>query len=179
MIRLPIPSLLGLRTERLRFRPLTAADTAWWMAYISDSEAIRFMPFRQGNAEDCALMIQRSLDRYARDGSGLHALELLSTGEPVGQCGLLTQEVDGVQELEIGYHLLPDCRGKGYATEAAAACRRFAEERDLAPSVISLIDPGNTKSQAVALRNGMRPGKRTVHRGVEAIVFRSARAGGA
>jgi hypothetical protein len=39
--------------------------------------------------------------------------------------------------------------------------------------VISLIHPGNGKSQAVARRNGMVEEKRTNHRGVEAIVFRA------
>lgn len=172
MIKLPIPSLSGFETGRLRFRPLTLADTDWWMAYIRDPESIRFMAFELGNPADCERMIQRSLDRYERDGSGLHAIELLSTGEPVGQCGLLTQVVDDIDELEIGYHLLPSRWGHGYATEAAMACKTFAKSMGLAPSLISLIDPGNTRSQAVAARNGMSPGKRTVHRGVEAIVYR-------
>lgn len=173
MIRLPIPSLSGLLTERLRFRPLVLDDTSWWMEYISDPESIRFMAFRLGDRDDCQRMIQRSLDRYAHDGSGLHAIELLSSGEPVGQCGLLTQVVDETDELEIGYHLLPSCWGHGYATEAAVSCREFARTNRLAPSIISLIDPGNARSQAVAMRNGMRADKRTVHRGAEAIVFRT------
>lgn len=171
-MRVPIPSLAGLVTERLRFRPLSLADADWWMGYLNDAEAIRFMPFTVGSRADCEVMIQRSLDRYAMDGSGLHAVELLSSGEPIGQCGLLTQVVDGEDELEIGYHFLPSHWGKGCATEAAIACKHFARSHALRESVISLIDPGNHRSQAVAKRNGMAPEKRTMHRGVEAIVFR-------
>jgi RimJ/RimL family protein N-acetyltransferase len=107
VIQLPIPALQGLHTDRLRFRPLCSDDVHWWMGYINDAEAIRFMPFRIGSMDDCQRMIRRSLERYEKDGSGLHALERLDTGEPIGQCGLLTQEVDGRRELEIGYHLLP------------------------------------------------------------------------
>jgi RimJ/RimL family protein N-acetyltransferase len=114
------------------------------------------------------------MDRYTTDGSGLHALELLSTGEPVGQCGLLTQTVDGHPELEIGYHLLPTQWGLGYASEAARACKAFAALHRPCESVISLIDEANTKSRAVAARNGMVYEKRTVHRGVPALVFRTA-----
>lgn len=172
MIQLPIPSLDGLSTERLHFRTLVLEDVEWWMDYINSPDAIRFMPFTLGSRTDCIAMIQRSLDRYAEDGSGLHAVELRSTGEPIGQCGLLTQVVDGAHELEIGYHLLPQHWGQGYAAEAAIACKRFATERGLAPSVISLIDEGNHRSQAVARRNGMACEKRTVHRGVPAQVFR-------
>lgn len=172
MIQFPIPSLHGLLTERLRFRRLVAEDAHWWMDYINSAEAIRFMPFTVGSKEDCAAMIQRSLDRYAADGSGLNAILLRDDDTPVGQCGLLTQMVDGIPELEIGYHVLPQCWGKGYAAEAAIACKQFAFAHNVAPSVISLIDAGNHRSQAVALRNGMLPGKLTMHRGVEAIVFR-------
>ncbi len=174
MIVLPIPSLAGLTTERLRFRPLSLTDADWWMGYLNDAEAIRFMPFTVGSRNDCMTMIQRSLDRYAADGSGLHVVSLKESSVPIGQCGLLTQVVDGIDELEIGYHLLPQHWGHGFATEAAVACKRFAYEQRLAASVISLIDAGNLRSQLVAHRNGMLPEKRSEHRGVEAIVFRAS-----
>ncbi|MCC6936812.1 MAG: GNAT family N-acetyltransferase [Flavobacteriales bacterium] len=173
MITLPIPSLNGLLTERLRFRKLVAADVEWWIDYINDAEAIRFMPFTVGSRADCEEMIQRALDRYAEDGSGLNAVLLRDSGTPIGMCGLLTQTVDGAAELEIGYHFLPAHWGHGYAAEAAIACKRFAEERALVRSVISLIDEDNLRSQAVARRNGMLPVKRTIHRDVPAVVFRA------
>jgi RimJ/RimL family protein N-acetyltransferase len=172
MVKLPIPTLHGLRTERLTFRRLSKADADWWMGYINDAIAIRFMPFTQGSRADCEAMIKRSLDRYDQDGSGLHAL-VTTDGTLVGQCGLLTQEVDGVAELEVGYHLHPAHWGNGYASEAAIACKAFAFAEGLVPSVISLIDPGNALSQAVARRNGMTRGPRTLHRGVPADVWRA------
>ncbi len=178
MITLPIPSLEGLTTDRLLFRRILPADVDWWMDYINCAEAIRFMPFTVGSRADCMAMIQRSLDRYAEDGSGLHAVELRATGEPIGQCGLLTQSVDGLPELEIGYHLLPSYWGHGYAAEAAIACKLFAVEHRLAPAVISMIDEENHRSRGVAKRNGMVFEKRTIHRGTEALVFRAALANG-
>ena len=56
-------------------------------------------------------MIQRSLDRYAADGSGLHVVSLKESSVPIGQCGLLTQVVDAAVSLshaEEGLLLLPD-----------------------------------------------------------------------
>lgn len=173
MIRIPVPSLDGSLTERLRFRALVKEDVEWWMDYINSAEAIRFMPFTVGSRSDCMAMIQRSLDRYVEDGSGLHAVLLRESNTPIGQCGLLTQTVDGIPELEIGYHFLPQHWGKGYATEAAVACKEFARKHHLAPSVISLIDEGNLPSQGVARRNGMVVEKNTVHRGVPAAVWRT------
>ena len=74
MIRLPIPSLTGLATERLVFRRLVPSDADWWMDYMNNAEAIRFMPFKLGDRADCEMMIQRSLERYAKDRSGLNAI---------------------------------------------------------------------------------------------------------
>lgn len=169
---LSIPSLAGLATQRLIFRHPRLEDSAWWMEYINNADAIRFMPFTLGSEADCALFIQRSLDRIARDGSCLNVVSDRATNKPVGMIGLLTQDVDGIQELEIGYHLLPSAWGHGYASEAAMVCKAFAQEHALAPSVISLIDHKNVKSQAVAKRNGMRYEKDTVHHGMPAMVFR-------
>ena len=84
----------------------------------------------------------------------------------------IAEVVDGVDELEVGYHLLPSAWGKGYATEAAIACREFAREHKLVLSVVSLIDHENFASQNVAKRNGMSFEKDTVHRGTPAMVWR-------
>lgn len=172
MISIPIPSLEGLTTERLVFRRPVMDDHVWWMEYINHAEAIRFMPFTLGSVADAKGFIQRSLDRMAADGACLNVVSERVTDKPVGMIGLLTQEVDGIAELEVGYHLLPSAWGHGYATEAAITCKEFARRHRLSPSVISLIDPGNFKSQAVAKRNGMHFEKTTVHRGTPAMVFR-------
>lgn len=172
-LNLPIPSLAGLTTERLEFRHATLADRAWWMEYHNSAEAIRFMPFTLGSEADCTRFIQWTLDRIPRDGSCLNVVSERASGKPVGMIGLLTQEVSGVVELEVAYHLLPSAWGQGYATEAAAACKAFAQTRGLAPSVVSLIDPGNDKSVAVAERNGMHYDGDGVHRGDVVRVYRA------
>ena len=167
--------MAGHTTARLLFRHPTMTDTSWWMAYFESAEAIRFMPFTLGSTADCTQFIQWALDRIARDGSGLNAIVDRHTNMPLGMVGLLTQEVDGVLELEIGYHLLPGAWGNGYATEAAIACKEFAWQHTLVPSVVSLIDPGNTNSEAVAQRNGMRFEKHGMHRGEGVMVYRVQR----
>jgi RimJ/RimL family protein N-acetyltransferase len=169
-----IPSMEGLTTERLLFRHSSMDDLGWWMEYINSAEAIRFMPFTVGSEADGRAFIQRSLDRRAADGSGLNAIIERISGRPVGMVGLLTQVVDGAEELEVGYHLLRSAWGKGFATEAAIACKEFAREHRCAPSVISLIHHLNFASQAVARRNGMMNEKDTVHRGIPAMVWRAS-----
>jgi RimJ/RimL family protein N-acetyltransferase len=63
--------------------------------------------------------------------------------------------MDGRFEIEVGYHLLREHWGKGYATEAARVFRNYGFETTETPSIISIIHPDNLPSQRVAIRNGM------------------------
>jgi RimJ/RimL family protein N-acetyltransferase len=90
----------------------------------------------------------------------------------VGQCGILAQVVDDIPELEVGYHILPQYWGKGYAPEAAKFFINYAFENNLADSIISVIDVGNIKSQRVAEKNGLYREKQTVQMGDDVFVYR-------
>jgi RimJ/RimL family protein N-acetyltransferase len=89
----------------------------------------------------------------------------------IGYCGFFLQDVDDVQEFEIGYRLHPSYWGRGIATEAARAVRDHAFNDLKLERVISLIHPENLASRRVAEKNGMVPEKETVFRGFPAIVF--------
>jgi ribosomal-protein-alanine N-acetyltransferase len=91
--------------------------------------------------------------------------------ELIGYCGFLHQEVDGRNEIEIGYRLHPDYWNRGLASEAAQVVRDHAF-RDLnLPKVVSLIHPDNIASRRVAEKNGMKIEKETVFRGFPTLVF--------
>jgi RimJ/RimL family protein N-acetyltransferase len=72
------------------------------------------------------------------------------------------QEVEGRQEVEIGYLFLRKLWGQGLATEAARACRDYAVNRLGHTRLISLIDPGNLASRRVAEKVGMSREKEIV-----------------
>jgi RimJ/RimL family protein N-acetyltransferase len=83
--------------------------------------------------------------------------------------------VDGVTELEVGYHVLPEFQGLGYATEAAAASRDFARAVLGARRLIAIIHPDNKPSQRVAEKIGLRPEKRAAgHGGRESVIYAAA-----
>jgi RimJ/RimL family protein N-acetyltransferase len=93
-----------------------------------------------------------SLRHYARHGFGLWAMELKLSGLLLGDCGLTYQEVEGRPRLELGYHVLHAQRRKGFATEAAIACRNYAFDQLCAPDLCSIVDPQNDASRVVAGR---------------------------
>jgi RimJ/RimL family protein N-acetyltransferase len=85
---------------------------------------------------------------------------------------LLVQTVDGKEELEIAYSIMPEYWNQGYATEAAGKCRDFARENHLRDSLISIINVRNARSEKVAMHIGMTREKTTVYDGNTVNIFR-------
>lgn len=129
--------------------------------------------------------LDKQLRRYQEDGVGLYAVILKNaeaeggtglgrmtgtgSGHMIGQCGLTMQEIPGKRVLEVGYLFQKAYWHKGYATEAARACRDYAFNVLGAEEVFSIIRDTNIPSQKVAVRNGMvKTGTFVQHyRGVE------------
>ena len=166
-----------LETPRLVLREMTLDDLDFVAAMLAHPEVMRFYPKRYSRAE-AEVWLNRQLTRYARHGHGLWLVVEKAGGEPVGQIGLLIQNIGGVDEKEVGYLLHRPYWGRGLATEAAAACCDYAFTRFDRARVFALIRPENEPSQRVAQRLGMTPGPETiVHSGFAHLVFSAAREG--
>ncbi len=118
--------------------------------------------------------LDRQLGRYLKWGFGLWAVVLKESDMLIGQCGLTMQPWKDVEVLEIGYLFERRFWHKGYATEAAIACKQYAFEKLGASEVCSIIRDTNTASQNVALRNGMIKKDSYVkhYRGVDMLHYR-------
>lgn len=139
-------------TGRLRFREMDDSDLDNMAAMLGDPEVMAFYPSPKTRAQ-AQDWIDWNKRNYVEHGFGLWLLET-TDGEFVGDCGLTWQEVNGTPSLEVGYHVRADLQGRGYASEAAAACREFA--RGLGEShLVAIIDPANIASQRVAEKIGL------------------------
>ncbi|HEY6250097.1 MAG TPA: GNAT family N-acetyltransferase [Candidatus Angelobacter sp.] len=145
---------LILETERLRLRQFVVDDIEALEMVLGDAIAMEWYPapFDRKGVE---AWIRRNIDRYERDGYGLWAMVLKASGEMIGDCGCVMQEVEGRPQLEIGYHVRRDLWGNGYAAEAAGACMNYAFTRLGVERVISMIRPENRNSIRVAEKNGL------------------------
>lgn len=151
----------GLQTERLTTRFLISEDLKIWTKFFEDEECVKFFPtFGFNTSEERAKhWLDKQLARYKDNRYGLQALIHKETGEFIGQCGLLAQDVDGIIELEVGYHIFKQHWGKGYATEAAQLFKKYAFDHHQCKSLVSIIHVDNVLSQKVAERNGMKRDK--------------------
>jgi len=159
-----------LETDRLLLREFVAGDADALAAVISDPETMRFYPEPRDRA-GVESWIERNRRRYRDDGHGLWAMVLKSSGEVIGDCGLTRQIVDGVDEIEIGYHVRRDLWGRGLAPEAAAACRDYGFERLGVERLISLIRPENLPSRRVAEKVGLSLWKEVMWRDLPHCVY--------
>jgi RimJ/RimL family protein N-acetyltransferase len=159
-----------LETERLILREFSSQDAAALALVISDPETMKYYPapLDQTGVDQ---WIERNLRRYAGDGVGLWAMVLKTSGEMIGDCGIVRQEVEGEALYEIGYHLRRDYWGQGLATEAAIACREWGFANLKVDRLISLIRPENVPSRRVAERNGMTIWKEVDWRGLPHCVY--------
>jgi RimJ/RimL family protein N-acetyltransferase len=160
-----------LETDRLRLRPYRLEDVDLLHAMFADPEHMRFYPATLDRAGTEA-WIGRQLERYETDGYGLWVAERRSDGGFVGTIGPALQEVEGERHVEIGWHVRPGLKGRGYAPEAGAAVRDWAFATLDIDHVISLILPENTPSARVAEKLGMRVWKEADFKGLVHRVYR-------
>jgi len=165
------------QTKRLQIKALSHEDDRKWEAFFINNPSLPFLGIDLSPTpeEQAKSWIQYQLDRYESGRYGHHALLKKESGEFIGQCGLLTQEINGEEVLEIGYHILPKYWGNGFATEAAIKFRDYAFESNLCEGLVSIIDIRNIASQKVAEKNGMKRGPQVSYHGLEVYVYEITR----
>ena len=142
-----------ITTERLRLRGWTPTDIDAFARLNANAEFMAYLgagvPISRAESWRVMTMI---IGHWVLRGYGLWVVEDKFTGEFVGRVGLLKMEE--WPALEVGWGIHPEHGGKGFATEAAKAAADWAFRNLDCESLISIIDPRNDASKAVATRIG-------------------------
>jgi RimJ/RimL family protein N-acetyltransferase len=142
-----------LTTERLRLRGFVEADTDPLFELMQDPDVVRYIGDRRiPTREEVWRGIAGYIGHWALRGYGLWAVDDRERGELVGRIGILNPP--GWPGPEIAYTIGKRWWGRGLATEGARAARDWAFDNLDVDELISLIDPENTASIAVAARLG-------------------------
>ena len=143
-----------LETEQLFLRELTSDDFDALYEVLADSDIMQHYPYTFDESR-VRNWINKSIERYEIFGFGLWAVCLKETGEMIGDCGLTMQNINGMIKPEIGYHINKRYQRRGYAKEAARACRDWAFENTPFKFLYSYMKKTNVASIATAMANGM------------------------
>ncbi|MBL4660210.1 MAG: GNAT family N-acetyltransferase [Alcanivoracaceae bacterium] len=165
--------LEGQESERILFRQARESDFNYWLKFFEDPMTSKYWISKpQKPKVACQQWYDKQFYRYENNLGGLCALIEKNTGKLLGHCGLIVQKVDEIEEIEIGYHLLPKFWRKGFAIESATKCKNHAFKNNLTDSLISIISLTNTPSQVVAIKNGMSIDKVTQYDDNKVNIFR-------
>jgi RimJ/RimL family protein N-acetyltransferase len=141
-----------LETERLLLREWHGSDFDAYAEICSDSEVMRYLGGKPFTRLEAWRQMAFLIGHWHLRGFGHWAVEEKESGRLIGRMGFLDPE--GWPGFEIGWTLGRASWGKGYATEGARVALEYAFTEMDREHVISLIQPANLPSIAVAERLG-------------------------
>lgn len=146
-----------LETKRLILRCLTMDDLDNLVALYHSPEVRKYysegIPSFEETKQELEWMINQC---YVKYGFGMWATIEKETDKFIGRCGLTPMDIEGHEEIEVGYMLAREYWGQGLATEAAQAILQYGFEQAGLSRLICVINPENLASSKVAEKIGMK-----------------------
>lgn len=133
-------------TSRLHIRHCMPADAPFLLRLLNTEGWLRFIGDRGLRTEEDALryLENKIFPSYAKHGFGAYVLEIKESGLPIGMSTLVKR--DHLEHVDLGYALLPEHMGKGYAAEASEAVMQYAREALGLTTLLAIVQPDNVAS---------------------------------
>lgn len=146
-----------ITTERLHLRPWGLTDLPAMHRMNADPRVMAHFPATLTEAESKAF-IERLMAAQHEHGYSYFAAEERNSANVIGFIGMAYQDYEAPfnPATDIGWRLMPEYWGKGYATEGARACLDFAFEALGLSEVVAVAVAQNTPSLRVMQRIGMK-----------------------
>lgn len=143
-----------LETERLRLRKISVDDDEFILRLLNEPSFMQNIGDKGVRTLEDArnYILNGPIASYERFGFGLFCVEEKASGDPVGICGLLKRAE--LNDVDLGYALLPEFCSKGYAVESASGVMRLAKERFGLNRVVAITSQNNEPSIRVLEKLG-------------------------
>jgi ribosomal-protein-alanine N-acetyltransferase len=144
-----------METDRLRLRAVTVDDTALMLAIWNDPAFIENVADRGiRTVEQAREAINTGIQTlFEKHGYGPYCLSLKSDGAMIGICGIFKRE--NLADPDIGFAVLPDYCGIGYAGEAAMAVVDYARDKLSIDVLTAIVSPTNAPSIGLIEKLGL------------------------
>ena len=142
-----------ITTERLLIEPLSNADADFLVNLLNQPSFIENIADKgvRDRAGACSYLRDGPLASYRQHGFGLWKVSLRESHQPIGMAGLLKR--DYLPLADIGYALLPEYTGQGYAYEANRAVLEWARQHQHR-EVLAICNPANRASAGLLYKLG-------------------------
>jgi RimJ/RimL family protein N-acetyltransferase len=134
---------------------MSADDAEFMLGLLNEPSWLRFIGDRGVRTLDDAraYILNGPVATYARLGFGFYVVELKDGGIPIGICGLVKR--DFLDDVDIGYALLPRYWSRGYAYEAAAAVLAYTSDTLGLKRIVAITSPDNHSSARLLTKLGL------------------------
>lgn len=151
-----------IETPRLLLKEFTSDDSEFIIKLLNSPGWLKYIGSRSVKTkEDAVNYIQNRIRRsYLESGFGFYKIELRANGTKAGMCGLVKRA--SLDEVDIGFALLPEYENNGYAFEASEAVMNFAKEKLKLHRLAAITVPYNNSSVKLLEKLGMKF-ERTIH----------------
>jgi len=110
-------------TDRLHIHPTSVDDAEFILHLLNTPKWLKYIGDRKVKSLESAksYIEERMLGQLKKLGYGNYTIKKKEDNKKIGTCGLYDRP--GLEGIDIGYALLPEHEGKGYASEAALTIR--------------------------------------------------------
>ncbi|NOS83601.1 MAG: GNAT family N-acetyltransferase [Ignavibacteria bacterium] len=145
-----------IETERLRLREFNSTDGELIYELLNSPGWLKYIGSRSiSTVDDAVNYIESKLQKGYRDsGFGFYLVELKATGDKTGMCGLVKRE--GLDDIDLGFALLPQYENKGYAAESSLAVIQYAKNILNIDKLAAITLPSNLSSIKLLEKLGMK-----------------------
>jgi ribosomal-protein-alanine N-acetyltransferase len=163
-----------VQASRLLLHRLTAEDIGDLTRLHLDPRVMATLGGVRSPEQTQEWLAQR-LEHWRQYGFGLWLVRERETGRFAGRGGLQHVEIDGRDEVEVGYCFLPDFWGRGLATELARASIHAAFSVLNLPEIVCFTLTTNRASQRVMQKAGFRYERDFVYKDLPHVLYRLRR----
>lgn len=160
---------MKLESKRLSFTRYTPADLPLYLQLVTNARVMEHIAGRALTEEEGRARFEKALSFNIKDGETGNFMA--HTREGGQYIGLAKLTVTGESEAEIGYALLPEYWGQGYATEIVDCFVGYARRLKRFRRLFAIVDPGNPPSIRVLEKFGFKPYKEGEIDGLPAVYY--------
>jgi len=147
----PIDQIV-FETERLIIRPYTMDDLNNFFLLNGNEEVMHYIRAAQ-TLQESKVFLKKIITAYAeRPGTGRWGMFLKEDHQYIGSFAIIP--VESSDKLQLGYALLKENWGKGYASESVKGGIHYAFHQLGLTEIAGITFPENIQSQKVLLKNG-------------------------
>ena len=133
-------------TSRLFISKITLKDSKFFLELVNTPHWIKYIGDRQiKTVKDAKVYLRNvTLKSYTDFGFGFYKLQVKDTNKAIGICGLVKR--NQLEDVEIGFAMLPEYENKGFGFEASLAVLSLAKETFNLEKITAITLPTNISS---------------------------------